>query len=303
MNDEFQFSKYNEVRYELMRPDQIIKAREKTPVVYIPLGPLEWHGYHLPFGVDMLHAYTIALETAMVTGGVVLPQLPLGSERLLEPDRVKDRGFDENEQIVGMDFPGLSLTSLYIDEDIFLNVVRELIKGLKIQGFRVITIVNGHGGKFHVIGLIKTAIQETEPGKVAVLHAFAADIGPGKGGHAERGETAFMQAFFPDTVKLDALPPLPTPLKNVEHGVLDAPTCEGKPTPDYTVRMEQDPRNANIEEGFEATKSVVSRVSNQIGEALKTWDDPKFPAWSPSRILGFDYEIDPKEVAAYFNLE
>ena len=303
MNDQNISPEYDEFRYELMRPDQIIKVRDQTPVAYISLGPLEWHGYHLPLGVDMLHAYIIALETAKVAGGVVLPHLPLGSERILEPDRVKDRGFNEDEQIVGMDFPGLALTSLYIDEEIFLSAVRELIKGLKIQGFRVITIVNGHGGKFHVIGLIKTAIQETEPGKVAVLHSFAGDVGQGKGGHAERGETAFMQAFFPDTVNLDALPPLPTPLKIVEHGILDAPTCEGKPTPDYTVRLEQDPRNASSAEGFEGIKPVVSRISNQIREALETWDDPEYPAWSPSRILGFDYEIDPKEVAAYFELE
>ena len=31
-------------------------------MAYVPIGPLEWHGPHLPVGVDMLHAHAMALE-------------------------------------------------------------------------------------------------------------------------------------------------------------------------------------------------------------------------------------------------
>lgn len=41
-----------EVRYEFMRPQQILGARARAPVAYIPIGPLEWHGPHLPYGVE-----------------------------------------------------------------------------------------------------------------------------------------------------------------------------------------------------------------------------------------------------------
>jgi creatinine amidohydrolase len=87
-----------EIRYEFMRPQQIIAAREKAPIAYVPLGPLEWHGPHLPFGVDMLHAHNMALEAAKLTGGVVLPPLPLGTETLITPERLRDRGFKGHER-------------------------------------------------------------------------------------------------------------------------------------------------------------------------------------------------------------
>ena len=42
--------KKREVRYERLRPSKIREAREACPVVYIPLGTLEWHGLHDPVG-------------------------------------------------------------------------------------------------------------------------------------------------------------------------------------------------------------------------------------------------------------
>ncbi len=297
MSTQPQETQSDEVRYELLRPQQIITARQKLPVVYLPLGPMEWHGEHLPFGVDMLHAYTIALETARSIGGVVLPPLPLGTESILEPDRVRHRGFEGHERIEGMDFPGLSLPSLYVVENSFMTAVRELVRALKRQMFRVIVIVNGHGAKYHMSGLMRVAVEESEPGKHAVLHALAFDIAPGKGGHAERYETGFMEAYFSKTVDLNALPALPAPLKNIETGILDGPTCEGKPTSDFTVRPEQDPRFAKVEEGYQDVKNGVRRVSEQVREALDTWSDPKANAWAPKRVLGFDsYIRQPSEV-------
>jgi creatinine amidohydrolase len=277
-----------EVRYERLRPQELIAEQQRVPVVYVPISPMEWHGLHLPFGVDMLHAYTIALETARETGGVVLPPLPLGTESVLEPDRVKDRGFKGNERIWGMDFPGLGFPSLYVEEHALGVIVHEIVRALKRQNYRVIVIVNGHGAVYHLGALIRIAVEETEPGKVAVLHSLAFDIGPGKGGHAERYETGFMLAHYPETVDLNALPPLPTPLSNIANGILDGPTCEGKPTPDYTVRLNQDPRTASVEEGNQDVKNGVQRIGNQVRQALKTWSDPNYSAWSPDRILGFD---------------
>ena len=115
-----EFSGY---RYELMRPQQIIAAREKSSMAFIPLGPMEWHAPHMPYGTDMLHAYAISLHLAKEFGGVVLPPLPLGSETILSPDRLRDRGFKGDEKIIGMDFPDLALPSLYIEESAFASIV------------------------------------------------------------------------------------------------------------------------------------------------------------------------------------
>ena len=43
------------VRWEEMRPDELAAAREAAPVVYFPMGSTEYHGFHLPTGLDTVH--------------------------------------------------------------------------------------------------------------------------------------------------------------------------------------------------------------------------------------------------------
>jgi creatinine amidohydrolase len=70
--------KYGSVQYELLRPAEVKALREKCPVVYIPVGSLEWHGVQNPLGTDGLKAHAICCEAALRYGGVVLPTLYLG---------------------------------------------------------------------------------------------------------------------------------------------------------------------------------------------------------------------------------
>jgi creatinine amidohydrolase len=259
---------YLNIRYEFLTPQEIIAARQRLPVVLVPLGPMEWHAPHLPLGVDMLHAYSVALAEASELGGLVIPPLPLGTETVLEEARLQARGFKGNEKIIGMDFPGFPLRSLYNEDSAFGVVLRDLIRGLKRQLFKVIVIVNGHGGHNHLATIKRICVEETEPGEVEVIVGFAFDTSSVKDGHAERYETSFMRAFYPDTVDLNMLPPLPKPLKNVDYGILDEETCLGHPTPDFTVRESQDPRFSDLELGKQDLKNCVTRIDQQIREAL-----------------------------------
>ena len=49
-----------EVRYHMLRPDQVVARRQACPVAYIPIGTLEWHGVHNPLGADTLQAEGLA---------------------------------------------------------------------------------------------------------------------------------------------------------------------------------------------------------------------------------------------------
>ena len=40
------------VQYEEMLPDEFRAALAAFPVAYVPFGSLEWHGRHLPYGVE-----------------------------------------------------------------------------------------------------------------------------------------------------------------------------------------------------------------------------------------------------------
>ncbi len=70
-----------EVRYHMLRPEQIVGRRKQYLVVYIPLGTLEWHGPHNPVGADTLQAEGLAILCAQKGGGLVFPPLYYGESR------------------------------------------------------------------------------------------------------------------------------------------------------------------------------------------------------------------------------
>lgn len=63
------------VQLELLRPGEILAERERCSIVYLPVGPLEWHGPAMPYGTDALLAQSLARCAAERTGGVVMPTL------------------------------------------------------------------------------------------------------------------------------------------------------------------------------------------------------------------------------------
>jgi creatinine amidohydrolase len=261
------------VRFELLRPAEIIAERQRFPVVYQPIGPLEWHGPHLPYGMDPLHAETVARRVAETAGGVVMPTLYWGTERERRPDLLRTLGFRGDEWIVGMDFPANSMKSLYSQEDVFGIVVRARLDLLVRQEYRLIVIVNGHGAENHLITLDRLANEfsaESEA-RVLLITAFLPDPdGVYHIGHADALETSLMLAMYPDTVDLSGLPALPTPLQNIDWGIVDGPTWGGQPTPDHTLRMEHDPRASSSAEAGEAhLQKVTAWIADQVREAVK----------------------------------
>ena len=63
-----------ECRYEYMFPRDFMEAVRELPVFILPTGLLEWHGNHLPLGLDSLKAHGICIEVAhKLGGGIVLP--------------------------------------------------------------------------------------------------------------------------------------------------------------------------------------------------------------------------------------
>ena len=58
---------------EQLSPQQIEARLARASVAYLPLGSLEFHGPHLPIGLDALTAHGICLAAAERGGGVVLP--------------------------------------------------------------------------------------------------------------------------------------------------------------------------------------------------------------------------------------
>jgi creatinine amidohydrolase len=258
-----------EVRFELLRPAQIAAARAGCSLVFLPVGPLEWHGPHLPLGTDPLNAQEVSLRLAREVGGVVLPPLFLGTERERRPEMLRSIGFGGDEYIVGMDFPANAMKSLYCPEEVLAVAVRSYLDLLVAQGYRLIVILNGHGAENQIQTLDRLAVEysHTRPARVLMLMPTARAVGDYfNGSHASRGETSILRAIT-DSVDLGALPE--GPLKNIAHAIVDGPTFEGSPTPDHTVRAEDDPRLATAEEGERRIVEIVAELAGTIREELK----------------------------------
>jgi creatinine amidohydrolase len=264
----------NLVEFELMRPPQIVEARRRCPVAYLPVGPLEWHGPHLPMGTDGMHAHRIAVEVARRVGGVVLPAYFLGTETVRAtdgPQSLRTLGFAGDERIVGMDFPGNPVKSLYIEEGTFAVIIREIIRLLKQEPYRLVLIVNGHGAVNHQRALRRLAAEESDPPRVRVVYetAWGPPSPPDRDpGHAGRGETAFALSAAPHTVDLEALPPIETPLRYRDYGIVNGAAFDGRPTPDFTVPPDSDPRYASSDEGAAILARSVERLVRQVGAYL-----------------------------------
>lgn len=260
------------VRFELLRPDEILAEKARCPVIYQPIGPLEWHGPHLPLGVDPLHAEAVCRRVAEIVGGLVLPTLYWGAERERDPQMLRNVGFPEDAWVVGMDHPRHSMKSLYSMEDVFGMIVRARLDLIVAQGFKIIVLVSGHAAGNHLLVLNRLAKEYTGEKRAHVLDllAFEADEkGETNIGHAEALETSLMMLLYPESVDLSKLPPLPEPMKNVDFGVVDGETFGGNPTPDHTLRPEHDPRRTASVEKAEAKMNItVPRICDQVRAAL-----------------------------------
>jgi len=256
-----------------LRPEQIIEEMQRCPAAYLPIGPLEWHGPHLPLGVDPLNAENTAMLAAERTGGLVLPTLYWGTERERDPEMLDWLGLDPHSYVVGMDFPANDLSSLYCSEEVFALLVREQLRLAVRIGFHLVVMVTGHAATNQIEVLKRLAVEfsaESPATVIMVLPFVTNSSGVMEVGHASLIETALMQALHPETVRLESLPALPEPLRNADWAVVDYETFMGNPTPDRTIHEHDDPRRANAMHGRHTITQAVEQIVKQVEEALST---------------------------------
>lgn len=203
------------VQLEYLRPTEILAERERCPIVYLPLGPLEWHGPAMPFGTDPFIAQALARAAAERLGGVVMPTLFVGTERERPASILRDKGFENPEELYiwGMDVPANCVKSFYAREDLFSLIVREHLRLLVQQQYRLIVIVNGHGAWGQRAQLERLSIEFSHETPAQVVVCFPDIDRPGDPpldfGHACKAETSLIRYLHDECVALDALPPQP----------------------------------------------------------------------------------------------
>ncbi len=257
-----------EIRYEWLRPDELAAERARCPLVFLPVGPLEYHGPHLPLGTDAINAGRTAAEACRAIGrGVVFPTVHAGTERERAPWQFESLGFPPDAWFLGMDFPTARWKSHYAPEHVFAVILANDIEGLLAQGYRVVAIVNGHGAVNHQETIRRLCAHYSHASGAVVTAdlAFPGDLDLVKlAGHADLYETSLMLHHAGDgtgrrdAVDLAALPPRPTPIRYPEFSVVDGPGFSRTPPADRVVRA--DPRDATSGYGAKLCAEAVAKI-------------------------------------------
>jgi creatinine amidohydrolase len=207
----------DEVRYAMLRPDEIIRRRTDCPAVYIPIGTLEWHGVHNPVGADGIQAEGLAIMCARKGGGVVFPPLYYGESRV---ESLMESGAEDRADIAaGYGLPAdnflperhpfTATEQVLAYQRLLLHILAEA----ESMGFAVGVFVAGH---YPLVDHARAAALLFNQRRWSKRHGLLAwamidyllirDRYPGEGDHAGAWETSHMLALTPDRVDLARLP-------------------------------------------------------------------------------------------------
>jgi len=187
---------YAATNLQYLRPADVRRIREQSPVAYIPIGAIEWHGEHLPLGVDALISYGLVSRAVVATGGVVLPATYVSCGLL--------------------NFP----LSLNYHQRVLEHNIRDTLEQVRKEGFRCIVVLTGHGpmDQIHTLKAACADLMAKHPDCRAFgLCWFELLVDSGEEliiDHAAKVETSLMQALWPELVDLSKLSddPAETPL-------------------------------------------------------------------------------------------
>lgn len=135
-----------EVRYQMLRPAQIVARRTQCAIAYVPLGILEWHGQHNPLGADALQAEGIAIHAAQ-HGGLVMPTLYWGEPKVecIEYIPQHRAGICREMQLPEQNFTPERLPMPHAQSVLFYQqLLLNMLYQLDSLGFKVGVLIAGH---------------------------------------------------------------------------------------------------------------------------------------------------------------
>lgn len=221
------------ILFEELKPHEIKKVIEKSGIIDLPLGTLEWHERHLPFGVDAYISYELCKRACKETGGCVIPPLYFGTDREHKRKGKVFHGMDARAERI---LPG---SVYFLKQDFFYKLLKQIVINIAQQGFNKLVIVSGHSATAQ-----QQVLEKLSKMKVDKLQFI---IFPGKlfsGGidHAGEIETRLMLALRQDLVDLSRLK---------------------KP---YEATIGEDPYKATKEDGRKQVKKIVNQIVDKVSD-------------------------------------
>ena len=179
-----------EVRIERLLPRDAESAVAARPVVYLPLGTYEWHGQHLPVGLDALTAHGVCGHAARRDGGLVCPPLYYGT----------GGGHALYRWTVMMD-----------DDAAIAGLLVKTFHRMQAFGIRLLILFSGHFAPAQLAMIARLADDWNRDGPSLRVLALAVNMVPALPLGPDRAaifETTLLHALHPELVEIDRLPPL-----------------------------------------------------------------------------------------------
>nr|WP_276316082.1 creatininase family protein [Paenibacillus lignilyticus] len=218
-----------------MLPQEFRNAQAKLPILFMPLGTVEWHGEHNALGLDSLKAHELLVRTAArAGGGVVHPPLYGGMGGLDKPATV----IMEPEMAW---------------ENVLLRTwLEQYCYEFHRNGFKAIILLTGHYGHNQQIVIRETAVRMSERLRIPVFGSpeywLALDEGY-LGDHAGIGETSLLWDLHPDLVQIERI----------------------RQDPDYSIGGIIE-NGSSPELGRRYADRIVERLS-RLAQEMMSWDD------------------------------
>ncbi len=177
------------LRFERCLPADFRRAMKRNPLVFLPLGAVEWHGEHLPVGLDSLTAHGLCLRAASRVGGLVYPPLYYGMTGSIWHH---------------------PWTILVEEEEILLKLLELTLSRLQDCGVRKALVFTGHFAKKQ-LALLETlerrwAEREGSGLRLSTLSISSMPDSPMAPDHGAIFETSVLFALKPNLVNLERLP-------------------------------------------------------------------------------------------------
>lgn len=179
------------MEWKNMLPHEMRKAVNDNEICILPIGSLERHGEHIPYGCDGGIAEKIAIEASRLTPAVVFPTYYFG--------QVHEASMHQGS----VNFPA----------EMLVTHLKMLLDQIAYNGFKKILIINGHGGNRTWLQFVeKTLINEERNYCLYIIDPHSTlnevektqvdEIYETKDGHAGETETSLCMACMPGCVDL-----------------------------------------------------------------------------------------------------
>ena len=154
------------VLYEELLPEEFVQRMQEMPVAYLPLGTLEWHGPHMPLGADGIQSKELFVRVAEKVGGVVLPILFMGPDRVFHDHEKSFYGMDINTEGALHTYyvQQLKGSAYWLEKELFQDYLRSIFAQLSRAGVRIV-VGHGHGPSTNAFQEMKEDEQQLLMGK------------------------------------------------------------------------------------------------------------------------------------------